>query len=541
MSAAGRAGKHAAMILPLLAFLLCSCDRYDIPAEGYRAGIDILVLYTPDAGSAMAAEGQDVDTYAQHLVDTTNRVFDSSSVSHRLYLAGVEEASLSESEILAAEGETDYSLHTIHDWLTDQVRYFSTDEGDAREAAQADIVMMLVSDDTEDASGVARVTEGSSSNDYFKPCGVAYWPGEMTFAHEVGHLFGGEHDAYEMASRSDTPHNPIAQGWVDMSIYAYTLMSYPDECIDDGVSCQPVGVLSNPSVTIDGAPMGDASSAFNACMVEMMGPYLEMFYEYWWDPKSYEWEEYTMPEYCEYDMDHPDVFCASPGTVSTDADLSGCADCTILYGPLTLSEGITDAGLTYLANLTWVQSDMYTGNFSIESSSITSLASLANLEQVDGGLRIAGTGLASLSGLSSLEDVGGSLEIESNASLTTMADLSGLESVGEGVSIINNDALLEVDGPGALEIVPGDLTVMGQAVAANVSGFASITRIGGNLTISINDQLETLDGLAALEDVGGSIGIGLNPELDDCELDSLDEADASAASLVSNGDGCAGL
>ncbi|WDN56646.1 M12 family metallo-peptidase [Streptomyces clavuligerus] len=75
-----------------------------------------------------------------------------------------------------------------------------------------------------------------------------------TFAHELGHLLGLDHDRHVSPDPGDGYDH--ARGYVAPSKKWRTIMAYEDTCLDAGTSCPVVPYFSNPDLNINGEPLG---------------------------------------------------------------------------------------------------------------------------------------------------------------------------------------------------------------------------------------------------------------------------------------------
>ena len=213
----------------------------DVEGAGDRGTIDILVLYTP-----LAASRQDIDVLVAELMAQLNRASrmlpgDRFGVTFRL--AGIEEVDYREGE----------NLQVDLDRLTGLEPGFLTEVPALRDKYGADIVHMIVEGQGNDGScGIGWMVEpeapltaeaGFSLSDH--RCSAA----NLSFAHEIGHNLGMNHDRYVV---EDPDPNAINFGFVSLDEGRRTLMAYANECIDKGVNCPRVVTYSTPDPVLGG-------------------------------------------------------------------------------------------------------------------------------------------------------------------------------------------------------------------------------------------------------------------------------------------------
>lgn len=122
-----------------------------------------------------------------------------------------------------------------------------------RDAARADVVVMLT--DGKDACGVGYINAPASHA--FAVVGWRCATGNYTFAHEVGHVLGANHDRAN-ASGSPYPYGHGYQFSLGSGERFRTIMSY-----DCPGGCTRINSCSNPGITYGGARTGDAATADN--------------------------------------------------------------------------------------------------------------------------------------------------------------------------------------------------------------------------------------------------------------------------------------
>ena len=233
----------------------------DLQAASGLSEIDVLVVYTAAAREAAGGEAEieaDIDLW----VAATNGYYLDSGVQQRIRLAHTEELDYVEDQSIYDLG----ALREKGDGLMDEVHAM-------RDAVGADLVHLV------ERWGV----KGAVRN-----CGRAYlmtdvgpgfrsWAfgattlscGSLTFAHELGHNMGLNHDRYVEdldleGGLRNTPH-VHAYGYVNQPGLAAgapassrwrTIMAYSTQCEHLGTDCPRVGRFSNPAQEYVDDPVG---------------------------------------------------------------------------------------------------------------------------------------------------------------------------------------------------------------------------------------------------------------------------------------------
>ena len=201
--------------------------------------IDIMVVYTPAArrlvGGTSAIEAM-IDLW----IAETNQIYVDSGVNQRLFLVAREEVDYYEAggSVLALG-----RLENPSDGYMDEVHAI-------RDRVGADLVHFIA-----DTYPSIALGEGFG----LTCAGCNSW----TFAHELGHNMGLDHDRY------DNPYSStfaFSHGYVNQRSFEEgapesarwrTIMAYPDQCvIAGGFTCEGVRRFSSPNQTYRGDPLG---------------------------------------------------------------------------------------------------------------------------------------------------------------------------------------------------------------------------------------------------------------------------------------------
>ena len=215
------------------------------------ATIDVAVVHTPAARDATGGAAE-IAALIDLWVAETNQAFATSAVRHRMELVGRSEVPYVES------GSYSIDLSRLEDPSDGHM-----DEAHAlRDRVGADLVHLIVDGDQIAVRGIARISGAFGL--------TAHAAGGLTFAHELGHNLGLQHDRYE---RLDEEYLHPAYGWVNPQGLApgaaahrrwYTIMAYPEECDDYGVVCTRISRFSNSGQNYNGDPLGAPFGATNS-------------------------------------------------------------------------------------------------------------------------------------------------------------------------------------------------------------------------------------------------------------------------------------
>ena len=233
----------------------------DLQAGAEVTGIDVLVVYTTAARDRVGGEAA-MEARIDQWVAATNGFFRDSGVHQRIRLAHAEELDYEETsssfELVA--------LRQKGDGLMDEVHAM-------RDAVGADIVHLIERwgvNGTSSYCGQAYIMldVGASFEEYAFGA-TAVDCGSLTFAHELGHNMGLNHDRYaedlDLASGLGNRPSAHAYGYVNQEAFAkgapssrrwHTIMAYNTHCSHSGFGCSRLGRFSNPATTAWGQPLG---------------------------------------------------------------------------------------------------------------------------------------------------------------------------------------------------------------------------------------------------------------------------------------------
>ncbi len=194
---------------------------------------DVLILYTTPVKTSLGGDAQ-AQTFAQQSIDSANTAYINSKIRMRVRLANAQETAIAEVGALGTE--------------------LSTVRNDANTAIQrnnfnADLVAMI--SNSADACGIGYLMgsnlAGNPNNGFTvtsRTCAV----GNLSFAHELGHNQGSQHNP----ENGSNPTFTFSFGHYYDGNYR-TVMSYVNPC-PSGCTRRPY--FSNPNVLFNSLPTG---------------------------------------------------------------------------------------------------------------------------------------------------------------------------------------------------------------------------------------------------------------------------------------------
>ncbi len=210
------------------------------PSKAIEANsiVRVLVNYTSAANNATPSMSGLINL----AISESNQGYANSSVAVTLQLAG--------------SGLVTYT--ETGNFSTELSRYRSTSDGymDAihtqRNNVAADVAVLIVNGSAYCGIGYMNVNAASAFTVVARTCATGYY----SFAHEIGHNFGANHDP---ANASGSPY-AYGHGYQYPAGRWRTIMAYA--CAS--VSCTRINYWSNPNKTYNGVAMGTAATHNNA-------------------------------------------------------------------------------------------------------------------------------------------------------------------------------------------------------------------------------------------------------------------------------------
>lgn len=212
--------------------------------------IDVVIVYTTATKNLLGGDTQ-ARTFAQQAVDSANAAYLNSKIRQRLRLVHSQELAYTES----GSHQTDLSAFRNN-----------TAMHALRNTHNADMMAQLSEITT--ACGVAYfmgALPGNANNAYSvtaRSCAI----GNVTFAHELGHNMGSDHNVQNTAG----PTFPYSHGHFVNGNYR-TVMSYTDWCVG---GCARRPIFSNPSIVYQGSPAGVIADRDNARSINNTADYI---------------------------------------------------------------------------------------------------------------------------------------------------------------------------------------------------------------------------------------------------------------------------
>lgn len=135
---------------------------------------------------------------------------------------------------------------------------------------RTDLVALLVGDRGENIVGIAWKPPSAlpmRGDVGFSVTEIGWATNIYTFVHELGHNFGLHHDRGVVAPSAQM-EGSYNYGFTNPDRGVISVMAYEDVCYEQGKTCVPLPVFSNPRVTVAGSPFGrriaEADAAYNA-------------------------------------------------------------------------------------------------------------------------------------------------------------------------------------------------------------------------------------------------------------------------------------
>ena len=215
--------------------------------------IDVLVMYTKAAREELG-EVNDMEALIDLAIIETNEGYANSDVKHRLRL--IHRAEIDYTVVDRTLSKPLKELARTNDGIMDNVHKL-------RDEYRADLVTLLVrvppTPTTQKAvcgRGYLNVeaSKGFSVTDYRCATG----PGKYTFAHELGHNFGAQHDRAQIIKGGNNPGAGYNFGYINTTEGWRTMMAYNDNINCPLKLCTRLNYWSNPNILHDDQPMGVA-------------------------------------------------------------------------------------------------------------------------------------------------------------------------------------------------------------------------------------------------------------------------------------------
>ncbi|MEQ1645210.1 MAG: M12 family metallo-peptidase [Pyrinomonadaceae bacterium] len=248
-----RGDKHFLVELDQSAFPECAGDVKGEPAQdiespsgGSDSGdrIDVLVVYTAAVRTSLGGDAQ-AQAVAQQAIDATNTSYINSRMRLRVRLVEAQLTALNETGSFSTELgnlRSDAATATL------------------RNDKNADMVAMLTNSTASCGIGYLMGGQGGNPNNAFTVTARTCAVGNLSFAHELGHNMGSQHNP----ENGSGPTYPYGFGHYVNGSYR-TVMSYVDPCTN---GCTRVAYFSNPNVIYNDVPTGIINARDNARSID---------------------------------------------------------------------------------------------------------------------------------------------------------------------------------------------------------------------------------------------------------------------------------
>ncbi|HEY2433936.1 MAG TPA: M12 family metallo-peptidase [Vicinamibacterales bacterium] len=212
--------------------------------------IDVMVIYTPAVTTYRGSDAA-VRALVNQGISDTNTSYANSGITQRVRLVYTGQVTYTESGVMEQDLDN----------VTDSSGAL-TGVGGLRNTYGADLVSLWTHDAVPQYCGIAWVMDSIGTS--FAPDGYSVVSdvcvSNSSFAHEMGHNMGAQHDWYVDA---ETVPRTYAHGYVSVAGGFRTIMAYPNLCS----SCARLLAWASPTHTYNGVPMGVAAGTSTACTV----------------------------------------------------------------------------------------------------------------------------------------------------------------------------------------------------------------------------------------------------------------------------------
>ncbi len=149
-------------------------------------------------------------------------------------------------------------------------------------------------------------------------------------------------------------------------------------------------------------------------------------------------------------------------------------------------------------------------------NSLADLQFLSSLREIK-NIVLDSSGISQLTGLENLEKIDGYLSVSNEPFLEDFDGLNNLEEISSFLLVRGNEALQSFEGLERLSSIDQYLHIYDNASIQNLSGLENLQRIGSALHVVGNQNLESLDGLGPMESsYFSNLLIKENPSLSTC-------------------------
>jgi len=212
--------------------------------------INVLAVYS----SRSVTASSDIVSEIQLAVATSNTVYTNSGIPITLNLVGT--------QLMSDYSDTSRSYENVLNDLTGTSDGRMDTVHALRTALQADLVVYIT--ERSEYCGLAWLYNRYPQYGFSvvtRSCATS----NLTFAHEIGHSMGADHDRYVVSDASSTAYN---YGYVDTTARIRTVMAYNDRCVASGFNCTRIPYFSSPYLTYNGTTIGaspySTTGAYNA-------------------------------------------------------------------------------------------------------------------------------------------------------------------------------------------------------------------------------------------------------------------------------------